>query len=316
MIYLAVMLKDVLVEDVIISLKKDFNNLSHAYIFISPDNLYNLVYAKVFAGILFCENNNFCMKCPNCKKYLAETNTDFGQYPKGKSLLVQDIENIIEDCIKKPTLSEYKVYVINQIDEATVQAQNKLLKTLEEPPKNVIFLITASNENKIIPTIISRTRKIYLKCLTKDKVISFINEVNNIFNDFIPKKKYLPEEVIKASELSEGLPGKAVTLLNSSNFIKLIDLVDDICLKFSSSKEIITYSYKIAEFREEIFLLLNMLQQKFLQIMKEQQVYYVYCDIILKINESIEKIQNNNNLNLVIDNLLMKILEIKYMYKI
>ena len=170
------------------SLGKNFNHLSHAYLFISPDLIYNNLCAEIFASHILCENKNFCGSCPSCQKSLAKTNLDLTVLPTEKTILAQDINLVIEKSLERPMFGDFKVFILRGIDSATIQAQNKLLKTLEEPPRHVVFILTATNENKILPTIISRVRKVFLPKLNKKAVEEIILSPPQYLKEFLPSK--------------------------------------------------------------------------------------------------------------------------------
>ena len=164
----------ILDQNFINSLGKNFEYLSHAYLFVSPGSTYNNLCAEIFASHILCENKNFCGACPSCQKSLAKTNLDLTTLPTGRTILAEDINLVVEKSLEKPMFGDFKVFILKEIDSATIQAQNKLLKTLEEPPRHVVFILTATNENKILPTIISRVRKIFLPRLNKKIVEEII----------------------------------------------------------------------------------------------------------------------------------------------
>ena len=108
-----------------------------------------------------------------------------------------------------------------------------MLKTLEEPPKSVIFILTAQNENKILPTIISRSRKINLGPLTKNIIMDYIKNQN---------KRYDELSLKNALDYGEGWIGKTINALENENFIQENKLVNDIVNYFNSSKDLSVYS--------------------------------------------------------------------------
>ena len=118
---------------------KSNGNVSCGYLFYSPDNVTNSFVLKCLARGLLCENNG-CGVCPDCLKAQQEVHPDILEFPKEKSLAVNDVKEIIEQANVKPMICSQKVIIINDISVSSEEAQNKLLKTLEEPPKNVYFL--------------------------------------------------------------------------------------------------------------------------------------------------------------------------------
>ena len=131
--------------------------LKHAYLFNSCDEIKNQTASLLLALIINCENENVCLNCKNCLKILNGNSLDIYTYPKNKSIVVDDIKEIIESAYIKPAELKNKIYILNNFDEANIASQNKFLKTLEEPPNNVIFLLNTTNLDKVLATIKSRT---------------------------------------------------------------------------------------------------------------------------------------------------------------
>ena len=122
--------------------------ISHAYMLISSDEEYVTLLAKQLAKHIMCEKNISCDTCSQCIKVEKNEHVDVVILPSGKkNLVVEDIENIVSESYVMPLEGERKIYILNNFDLTTVQAQNKLLKTLEEPPKSVVFILTTTNYN-------------------------------------------------------------------------------------------------------------------------------------------------------------------------
>lgn len=284
-------------------------NLSHAYLFLSIDELNNNLFVKELSKLILCDGQNNCNSCPSCLKVLADSHPDMLSYPKNKNFLVDDANEINIHVLEKPIISDKKIIIINNIDEATIQAQNKILKTLEEPPKSVIFFLTAKNKNKILPTIISRTRKIDLSPLPIKEIKKYILSLN--FN--------LEEDLLNtALEYGEGWLGKTLKALNNDSFLLEKKLANDIVEVFNSSKDLSLFSGKILNYKEDIKSFLELLSNKFSKKLTfgEGQNKEGIIKIIEEINLANQNIDRNVNINLIIDNLLMKVLEYKYIYQL
>ena len=296
------------------------NKTAHAYLVVSPDEVFNKMVAYSMAGFLLCNEKTLCGECLACKKTLAGTNPDFHVYPKGKNFLVDDAVSIIEKSIESPMGGSVKVFLVNNIDLSTLQAQNKILKTLEEPSKSNVFILTATNENKILPTVISRTRKEYLLPLEKEQIKNIIENPPALYKEILPSKKnYIGNELNDAISFGEGWIGKTINALESKFFSQQKNLVRKISTSFSSSKDFASVSAEVLKFKDELknFLVLlknehrNLLVHETDQTKCEGQV-----EIIKEIHNCFQEIERNVNVNLIVDNLLMKILEIKYLYKL
>ena len=135
--------------------------LSHCYLLSGADEIVVNTFARLVAKEIFCvSKNGICDECLNCKKVSHNNMVDLITYPKGdKGLVVDDINEIVSDAFVRPVEAEYKIYILKNFDDATIQAQNKILKTLEEPPKNIIFILTTTNIDLVLPTILSGQKK-------------------------------------------------------------------------------------------------------------------------------------------------------------
>lgn len=304
----------ILDQNFISSLGKNFEYLSHAYLFVSPDSTYNNLCAEIFASHILCENKNFCGACPSCQKSIAKTNLDLTTLPTGRTILAEDINLVVEKSLEKPMFGDFKVFILKEIDSATIQAQNKLLKTLEEPPRHVVFILTATNENKILPTIISRVRKIFLPRLNKKIVEEIILSPPPYLKEALPSKLNT-NNLSEALEEGEGWLGKTIELLKAESFPKMYAISQEIALSFSKSKDLPVLSAKVLEFKDSILKFLEILGHSFEKLLREKG-NLVYCEIITNINSAVEELGRNVGANLIVDNLLMKILEIKYNYNL
>lgn len=188
------------------------NSVSHAYIFEGNEGLNLKECALLFAMSLTCKSQNGapCTDCDFCRESIASTNPDIILFKKPsdkKTIGVDSIRDLSNDTLIKPYGLNYKVYIIEDGDLLTVQAQNALLKTLEEPPKYVVFIILTSNKNILLDTILSRSTTIYFPPVSDSEVLSYINsnypDIDN------------PDLIVK---LCEGIPKSADKIINDENF--------------------------------------------------------------------------------------------------
>lgn len=146
-------------------LKNDQQNdmVNHAYLIYGADGLVVKAFAKSMAKQLLCATHLPCNTCTDCKNIEQDIYADCLVFPLVGSagLKVEDANKIVAESMVKPLLGERKVILINDADKATVSAQNKLLKTLEEPTPHVVFILNATNVHGLLPTLLSRTKKIY-----------------------------------------------------------------------------------------------------------------------------------------------------------
>ncbi len=133
-------------------------NISHSYLFLGTEGIGKLLMAKEFAKKILClENKENTCQCKSCVCFDGQNHSDFMLVnEEGETIKVEQIRAITEKIIEKPILSSKKVYILNDCEKMTKEAQNCLLKTLEEPPDFAVLLLISSNPNRILPTIQSR----------------------------------------------------------------------------------------------------------------------------------------------------------------
>ena len=129
------------IKDVLINAVK-LNKVSHSYLFIGPDGIGKKLIAKEFAKMILCTSENkYCNNCKSCIEFDTNNNPDFRIIePDGNSLKIEQIREFQNKVSEKPIISDRKVYIINNSDKMTQEAQNCLLKTLEEPPEFVTII--------------------------------------------------------------------------------------------------------------------------------------------------------------------------------
>ncbi len=142
--------------------ERESTGFSHAYLLVFEDVKHLRSALKTFAKLLFeCEKEDTPQKKRISNLIDTESFSDCLFYPaEGKKLMVEDAEKILEESTLAPVEGEKKVFLLSDFAEANVQMQNKLLKLLEEPPKGVIFLLGTSSAFPVLPTVLSRTKKL------------------------------------------------------------------------------------------------------------------------------------------------------------
>lgn len=151
------------------------DHVSHAYILTGETGMGRKSLANAFAMTLLCEKGKSepCMECHACKQVMSSNHPDliFVGHEKPGSIGVDDIRGQIHDTIMiRPYSSYYKIYIVDEAEKMTVQAQNALLKTIEEPPAYAIIMLLTTNQEAFLPTILSRCVQLKLKPL-KDSVV-------------------------------------------------------------------------------------------------------------------------------------------------
>lgn len=187
--------------------------ISHAYIINGEKSSGKEFIAKVFAMALQCEKGDVepCQECHSCKQALSDNQPDIIKvtHEKPNSISVDDIRaQINNDVAIKPYSSPYKVYIMNEAEKMTVQAQNAILKTLEEPPEYAVIILLTTNVNSLLPTILSRCVVLNMKPVADEKVRKYLMEQLEV-----PDYK---AEVCVA--FARGNIGKAKSLASSEDF--------------------------------------------------------------------------------------------------
>ena len=142
----------------------DSNKVSHSYLMIGVSGIGKKMIATEFAkGILCLSEDKACNHCKSCIEFNSNNNPDFFCIePEGNSIKIEQIRELQKKIQEKPIISEKKVYIIDQADLMTKEAQNCLLKTLEEPPEFVTIILVGTNENAFLTTIKSRCMILHL----------------------------------------------------------------------------------------------------------------------------------------------------------
>ena len=179
-------------DTIVKTLKNVIKNekLSHAYLFTGPRGTGKTSSAKLFAKTINCLNNqngDACNECKNCKSFNENNNPDIIEIDAASNNGVDEIREIKNKVNLVPSMSKYKVYIIDEVHMLSIGAFNALLKTLEEPPEYIIFILATTEPQKIPATIISRCQRFDFKNISHDKM-------KNCLQNIIKKEKIKIEE--------------------------------------------------------------------------------------------------------------------------
>ena len=185
------------------TLKNSLKNkkISHAYLFCGPRGTGKTTMARLFAKSLNCEEGigNQCLKCSSCQKIKDGNHPDVVEIDAASNSTVDSVRNLIENISYQPILSRYKVYIIDEVHNMSNSAFNALLKTLEEPPSFVIFILATTEPQKILPTILSRVQRYDFSKVSNEDI--FLNLKRVLDMEKIP---YEDEALKEISYLADG----------------------------------------------------------------------------------------------------------------
>ncbi|MEA3523250.1 MAG: DNA polymerase III subunit gamma/tau [Campylobacterota bacterium] len=168
-----------------LSLALDSNRLSHAYLFSGLRGSGKTSTARIFSKALICDNgptSNPCDICPNCIMAKEGRHMDIIEMDAASSRKIDDIRDLIEHTKYKPASALYKVFIIDEVHMLTKEAFNALLKTLEEPPEYVKFILATTDPLKLPATILSRTQHFRFKKIATQNIVHHLTHILNLEN--------------------------------------------------------------------------------------------------------------------------------------
>lgn len=231
--------------------------ISHAYILAGEAGMGRKSLANAFALTLLCEKGKSspCMECHACKQVLSGNHPDliYLHHEKPASIGVDDIRKQINDTMMiRPYSSYYKVYIVDEAEKMTVQAQNALLKTIEEPPSYAVILLLTTNPEAFLPTVLSRCVQLKLRPLPDFVVKSYLTESMGISS--------ANAELYAA--FSRGNLGKAIKLADSEKFRFMYEEVLHLLkyIKDMDISELLDYIRKLKEDNLDIYECLDFMQ--------------------------------------------------------
>ena len=263
---------------------------SHSYMFVGIEGIGKKLIAKSFAKRLLCfnEQHDGC-NCKSCLEFDTQNHPDFEIIePDGNSLKIEQIRQLQRKIQEKPIISSKKIYIIDNADKMTIEAQNCLLKTLEEPPEFAILILIGSNESSFLDTIKSRCIILHFEQIENKDLKEFLNKNFEI---------QVNDDVLK---IFQGSIGKAVELKDKiEEYAQIGNMLKQLNAKDMLS--IVTMAKPIYEAKEDIYPILEYINVELLELSKKD---YKFTKCIKIVENTKERLKNNSNFDMCIDNML------------
>ena len=207
-------LEDVCGQDVIVKIIKNSiinNQINHAYLFAGPRGTGKTSIAKIFAKIINCENPVDCKPCGKCTSCMQENNSDIIEIDAASNNGVDEIRELRNKVNLLPAYGKYKVYIIDEVHMLTQGAFNALLKTLEEPPAHVIFILATTDPHKVLETILSRCQRLDFKKISNEAIVENLDKIARKENIDVDK-----EALNEIAKLADGGMRDSVGMLDQA----------------------------------------------------------------------------------------------------
>ncbi len=182
------------------------NKIAHAYLFSGTRGVGKTTLARLIAKSLSCENlgkgktpYDPCLNCPSCRNIHDDTSMDVVEIDGASNNSVENIRDLVDNIQYLPVSSKYRIYIIDEVHMLTTNAFNALLKTLEEPPAHVIFIMATTEPHKLLPTVISRCQRYDFKSVTENELSSFLENVFKKEEITLSSKTVLKQICLKAA---------------------------------------------------------------------------------------------------------------------
>ncbi len=297
--------------------------LGHAYRIVCADSDLADSFCLLVAANAFCPNGG-CLECVECRKVLHKTHADVLHFNLERTDIKKDDVLELISTVNMRGLSGRKIYVIHRADLMNATSQNKFLKTLEEPPENVTFLLQVENELGLLETVRSRCSAIFIDRVDEKEIYE---ELLNMGKD---------EHIAAvAAACSDGMPGKALAIAESQDYIAYYDAAASLLCRLNKSSDVVELSPAVQAMKDpNVFLdVLSIIVRDALVFkhdpnntiakalnadigaLSEKFSDRALAEILTQINAVRKKTSLNVNLQASIDNLLFCMLEVKHKWQ-
>lgn len=225
----------------------------HAYLVVMDDARFLRLTLKTFAKLFFdCQDERTREEQALSSRIDADGYPDCLSFPEeGKKPVVEDAEKIQEESALRPMHGEKKLFLISDFADANPATQNKLLKLLEEPPEGVVFLLGATSSFSVLPTVLSRTKKLEIPAFNVDEVAKCLSRLYG--------NKYDDRVLELSAVASGGLVGNAVNVLEGGRYNALIETAFDFCLSSDNTLPTAVKKHSDTPYKKDVFTLLRMI---------------------------------------------------------
>lgn len=325
--YRPVNFDEVVGQDIVIRTLKNAlnsNKTSHAYMFSGPRGVGKTSIAKILAKTINClnlENGNACGHCANCETIQSNLTTDIIEIDAASNNGVDEIREIRNKINLVPSELRYKVYIIDEVHMLSVGAFNALLKTLEEPPGHVIFILATTDPHKVPITIISRCQCFEFKRISEQEIVNKLKQIVDIekikINDdvlekiakiseggmrdslgLLDKVSSFSDSVINMDDFNKiaGIVGNDtkidfISAVYEKNFIKIIDYVKEI---YESGKDFVVFSQDLMD------ELRNYLLEYYLENVEKYPLDFI-LSFIDKLDKMLIDLKISNNIRIMFE---------------
>lgn len=256
-------------------------NITNSYIFKGPKGSGKTTSARILAKAINCLNpvdGEPCLQCENCKSIENNTSIDIYELDAASNNGIDNIREIIDSIRYAPSNLRYKVYIIDEAHRLSAQAADAFLKTLEEPPSYVVFILATTDANQLPATIRSRCQLFDFRRIAVEDILTRLKHIN-----LLEKCNLEEKSLMLIAKLADGALRDAVSLLekvissNKESYEEIVELLgvasNEICLKITNklidkkSDEAVEEFYKIIKSGKSIEIFLNDLMITFRNIM-------------------------------------------------
>lgn len=328
--------EDVVGQDFVIKTLKNSitcNKVSHAYLFYGPRGIGKTTIAKIFARAVNCEHSkdgNPCENCSACTKSKDNQTVDIIEIDAASNNGVDEIREIKSKVNIVPSDLKYKVYIIDEVHMLTSGAFNALLKTLEEPPKHVIFILATTDPQKVSETIVSRCQCYSFKRITEKKIVEKLDQICE------KEKIDINQDVLKQIALSSNgglrdsissldkIASYKQNLITMEDYLEINDMVSsqeienfiEVILSGNIKKFILMFNQYycngknlIEIINQSIYCLRNIMMDYYLENKPLKFRIESYQFLINLLNEKMFDIKKSSNPKVYIEIMILRFLE-------